>query len=277
MKGYFYGWYLKQLSSEGILAVIPSVSINGAGIIGNIQIITQDDTFNFSNNTAAVDEKHGVIIVGKSVFTLSGFSLDIDEEHVIKGGVKFADLTPLPRDIMGPFSLLGGMECAHMIKSMRHQVYGQVTIDGREYLFNGQSGYFEGDRGKSFPKSYIWTQGMSDRACVMMAAGKIPVKKSSFTGVICAVLLNDKIHRFATYNGARLISADDGHICVRRGETELCAYVEKAAPRPLKAPVDGELRRTIYESPVCRVRFTLKTRGCVLMDFTDDNAGFERA
>ena len=42
--------------------------------------------------------------------------------------------------------------------AMKHQVNGQITVNGQIYKFQNGIGYIEGDRGYSFPERYIWTQ-----------------------------------------------------------------------------------------------------------------------
>ena len=275
--GRFYGWYLKQRGRDGTVAVIPSVSEYEGRLTGNIQIITQDGSFEFTHERAVLDRKNGFMIIGQSCFTKEGFTMKAEGAACAFGNVRFGPLTPLPQDIMGPFALLGDMECRHMVMSMSHETSGYINIGEKGYDFNGGRGYFEGDCGRSFPQSYVWTQGSCGQSAVMMAAASIPIANSSFTGVICAIKHHDRLYRLATYNGARLVYADEKGICIRRGETELSAFCLKARPHALKAPVEGMLERTIYESPACPVRYVLKVRGCVLMDFTDEQAGYECA
>ena len=44
------------------------------------------------------------------------------------------------------------MECRHSVWSMRHLVNGELSVNGKRYSFQNALGYWEGDRGSSFPK-----------------------------------------------------------------------------------------------------------------------------
>ncbi len=274
MNGYFEGWYLKQTGKDGTVAIIPSFCQRRGKIVSNIQIITDESSINFEYGNCKIDRKNGVMSIGRSIFTKHGFILDAEGEHTAFGSIKFSKLTPPCRDIMGPFGLLPNMECKHSVFSMFHSTSGSLTIDGKTYDFNGGRGYFEGDRGKSFPEKYVWTQGANDKYSVMMAAATIPIG-SGFTGVIASVMTPKREYRFATYNGAKLVYANENGFCIRRGNTQLTAEQQSSNPRPLAAPKAGALTRTIHESPSCRVRYKLTSMGCVLNDFYDDTASFE--
>jgi hypothetical protein len=92
-------------------------------------------------------------------------------------------------DIMGPFSFLP-MECRHSVFSMRHGVSGTLRLNGRLLDFEGGTGYIEGDRGRSFPKRYLWTQCSFPEGALMLSVADIPFAGARFTGIIGFVYMN---------------------------------------------------------------------------------------
>lgn len=74
-----------------------------------------------------------------------------------------------------PFKYVPFMECRHSVWSMRHSVSGTVYINGQEYSFQNAWGYWEGDRGHSFPKEYLWTQCCFDGGSLMLSVAEIPI------------------------------------------------------------------------------------------------------
>ena len=72
-------------------------------------------------------------------------------------GMCSASLQVVKYDIMGPFVWVPFMEW-HSVYSVQHAVNGTVWINGETYVFQNAHGYWEGDKGRSFPKEYLWTQ-----------------------------------------------------------------------------------------------------------------------
>ena len=72
---------------------------------------------------------------------------------------------------------------------MLHSVSGSIWVNGREYSFEDGRGYWEGDRGRSFPKKYVWTQCSFPDGSLMLSAADIPLAGIHFTGVIGNVCL----------------------------------------------------------------------------------------
>lgn len=187
----------------------------------------------------------------------------------------FGPLFPLKYDIMGPFALAPFMECRHSVWSMRHPVRGAVDINGQKYFFQNAWGYWEGDRGRSFPKEYIWTQCCFRGGAVMLSVADIPMAGIHFTGIIGFVLWRGKEYRIATYLGARAVKIEDKAVRVKQGNLELDVRLLEESKRPLKAPVKGDMVRTIHESASCRAFYRFRKRGCTLFAFETDRASFE--
>lgn len=276
MHGFFYGWYLKCQSNTQTLAVIPAIHERGKNRTCSIQIITDNNAWTVSFPAVAFYRAAKTIVIGKSRFGTSGIRLAIHTPELrVKGKLSFGPLTPLKYDIMGPFSLMPFLECRHSVWSMQHSVCGTVQINNRKYSFQDAKGYWEGDRGRSFPKVYAWTQCCFSGGSLMLSVADIPVAGFHFTGVICAVLWQGKEYRMATYLGARAVRIQDGIIRIVQGDLELEAHLLERADNPLKAPALGNMVRTIHESVACRAAYRFRKGSHTIFAFETDRASFE--
>lgn len=273
---YFYGWYLKCQSDTQTLALIPAVHSAGNKRTCSIQVITDEDAWTVTYTGDFFRRTKGNIIIGKNRFGKKGIFLAIrTPELTVRGKLDFGPLFPLKYDIMGPFALAPFMECRHSVWSMRHPVRGAVDINGQKYFFQNAWGYWEGDRGRSFPKEYIWTQCCFRGGAVMLSVADIPMAGIHFTGIIGFVLWRGKEYRIATYLGARAVKIEDKAVRVKQGDLELDVRLLEESKRPLKAPVKGDMVRTIHESASCRAFYRFRKRGCTLFAFETDRASFE--
>lgn len=273
---YFYGWYLKCQSDTQTLALIPAVHSAGNKRTCSIQVITDEDAWTVTYTGDFFRRTKGNIIIGKNRFGKKGIFLAIrTPELTVRGKLDFGPLSPLKYDIMGPFALAPFMECRHSVWSMRHPVRGAVDINGQKYFFQNAWGYWEGDRGRSFPKEYIWMQCCFRGGAVMLSVADIPMAGIHFTGIIGFVLWRGKEYRIATYLGARAVKIEDKAVRVKQGNLELDVRLLEESKRPLKAPVKGDMVRTIHESASCRAFYRFRKRGCTLFAFETDRASFE--
>lgn len=273
---YFYGWYLKCQSDTQTLALIPAVHSAGNKRTCSIQVITDEDAWTVTYTGDFFRRTKGNIIIGKNRFGKKGIFLAIrTPELTVRGKLDFGPLFPLKYDIMGPFALAPFMECRHSVWSMRHPVRGAVDINGQKFFFQNAWGYWEGDRGRSFPKEYIWTQCCFRGGAVMLSVADIPMAGIHFTGIIGFVLWRGKEYRIATYLGARAVKIEDKAVWVKQGDLELDVRLLEESKRPLKAPVKGDMVRTIHESASCRAFYRFRKKGCTLFAFETDRASFE--
>lgn len=276
MRDSFYGWYLKCQSDTYTLAVIPAVHQAGGKRTCSIQIITDNDAWTVNFPANAYRRARRNIVIGKNRFSERGIRLAVyTPELSVKGRLVFGPLSPLKYDIMGPFSLVPFLECRHSVWSMRHSVCGTVYINEQKYTFQDAIGYWEGDRGRSFPKEYLWTQCCFPGGSLMLSVADIPVAGIHFTGVIGVVLWQGREYRLATYLGARAVQIRDGMVRVVQGDLELEARLLEAAERPLKAPTKGDMVRTIHESVACRAFYRFRRKGRTIFAFETNKASFE--
>lgn len=278
MSNYFSGWYLKCQSDDQTLAVIPAIHQTGRSRTGSVQLITRDGTWNVPYPAGAlrVDPASSSLSIGSNRFTQHGFRLDIrTPELTAAGTLHFGPLTPLRYDIMGPFSLVPFLECRHSVRSMRHLVRGSLRINDREYSFPRGIGYWEGDRGRSFPREYAWTQCLFPGGSLMLCAADIPLAGIRFTGILGVILYHGREYRLATYLGAKAVQIGNRSIRIVQGDLELEARLLKSDHRPLRAPAEGAMTRTIRESVSCRAFYRFRKAGRTVFAFETGQASFE--
>lgn len=278
MKDYFCGWYFKSQSDEKTLAVIAAYHRSKKSASSSVQLITDNGAWNvdFPYESFRKERRGFEMTVGKNSFGASGMTLDISEPGLTTSGrLGFGGFTPIKYDIMGPFALVPFMECRHSVVSMYHTVNGVITLNGEEFVFDNAHGYIEGDRGRSFPKVYSWTQCVFDGGSLMLSVADIPFGLVRFTGIIGVVYLNGKEYRIATYKGAKAVKIKDGCVTVKQGKMLFTARLVEKHAMDLNAPVNGEMTRTIRESASCRAAYTLEVGGEKLLDLQTDKASFE--
>lgn len=273
----FFGWYFKCQGDGGTLSVIPAFHKNGKNSTCSIQIITDDGAWNVTYPASLWRRRRGFgVDIGKNAFGREGYTLDVSGEGITaNGSVRFGSFTPLRSDIMGPFRFIPFLQCRHSVISMLHTVDGEITVNGRRYLFEGGRGYVEGDRGRSFPEVYAWTHGFTEGGSVMLSVASIPFGLFRFTGIIGAVYEGGREYRIATYRGARPQMIEGGKIVIRQGKKTLTAEQLTRSAHPLNAPVSGAMIRTIRESAACRARYRLTDGEREILSFECPVASFE--
>lgn len=268
-KNYFKGIYFKCEDSEKTVALIPAVHQNSGRLTSSLQIITDDAAHQINLDS-------GAELFNSCRFSMNGIKLDIKDRHTdARGVLRFGPKTPLAYDIMGPFKYVPFMQCRHTVYSMHHRVDGTLTVNGKDYTFNGGSGYIEGDRGYSFPREYLWTHCHTPFCSLMLSVADIPFGFFSFTGVIGAVVTGGKEYRIATYLGAHAVRISDGCATVKQGDYALTARLIKKNAHPLLAPRAGVMSRTIHESASCTAEYIFCRQGEKILHFISDRAGFE--
>lgn len=279
MYGYFEGWYYKQHNGTESIALIPALHSGRDGRpSASLQVVTGDFSCSVPFRDFCFDRRRHCFRLGGNSFTAMGLRLDYaSAELSLSGSLRYGAFMPPSYDIMGPFRLAPFMQCRHTVFSMAHRVDGRIAVNGREFCFRNGTGYMEGDRGRSFPRRYVWTQGEADGISVMMSAAEIPYLGCRFTGVIAAAVRNGREYRLATYTGARLLAVGDGELVIGDNVRQLSARLLRGEARPLAAPRHGRMDRTIHESIGCRIRYTLRERGRTVFDVVGRQAGYENA
>ena len=265
----FEGWYYKQRAGEYMLAFIPGRAAGGAFV----QMIDSNGTRRFSMPDFHV--KGDTVRTGDCVFSPEGVEVRLPG---VAGSLRYGETTPLRSNIMGPFAHLP-MQCSHGVVSMHHTVNGSVTIDGKTHVFQDGSGYAEKDRGRSFPRSYLWLQcnDFPIPCSVMLSVAHIPFLGFSFTGCICALIFGGTEYRFATYRGVKILMPERDRISLRQGNLGLDLTVRPLkGGHPLLAPQDGQMTQTIRESCDAYLRLRLTRAGRCVAACESRYAAFEK-
>jgi tocopherol cyclase len=292
---YFEGWYFKHVAADGgaVFAFIPGVSLSSAGSTAFVQMIdgatgaTRWFPYPLEAFSYSLDEFG--ISVGENRFSLRGIDVRLrDGQGDVEAHLAYAGITPLPfslgsPNIMGPFAYVPFMECYHGVGSLDHAVDGEVRVADRRFDFDGGRGYLEKDWGRSMPRAWIWAQAngfAGPGSCLLFSLARIPWLGRTFPGFFALLSEGGRIHRFATYTGARVASADlrgrDLHVEIRDRRHVLRLHAERSHEGTLLAPVDGAMERRIAESIDARIGVRLEDLGGrLLFEGSGANAGLE--
>lgn len=299
--GFFEGWYVKLVSADRRqrLAVIPGVFRGTEGVDeAFVQVLDGStgrswyqryEVAEFSARRYSLD-----VSVGPNHLTGAGVELDLPAAG-LRGSVRFTGgLQPWPvrvsaPGVMGWYSWVPFMECYHGVVSLDHGLEGvleRTTGGGRTETVDltGGRGYLEKDWGRAFPAGYVWLQtnhfttpGTSLSASVAL----IPWLRGEFRGFIVGLLHEGRLHRFATYTGARttLLAIDDEQVrWSMRGRDghRLDLVADRVRGGLLHAPVRTQMHRRVEETLDATVRVRLTDPGGrVLLEDTGVCAGLE--
>ena len=254
------------------MAVIPGRAEDHAFVLVN----TNDRSYKISYPLSEY-RKGEILRIGENSFSKSGVTLNIrGAELALSGEIRYAGLTPIRYDIMGPFRFFP-MECRHGVISMGHSLSGAVTQNGVFHDYTGGRGYIESDSGKSFPHGYTWVQCNDfKRDCSIMASvAWIPFCGLRFLGCICVVYLNGREYRLATYTGVKILRCQPGVIELKQGKYLLRVETQSQTGQELAAPRFGRMDHVIRESISCTARFLFLRGDKVLFDEKSDCASYE--
>lgn len=278
----FEGWYFKQQSDRHMIAFIPAVHTDNRGNrSGSVQVVTPENSYfiELPVNTFHIDRKNFIIRAGDSTFSAGGIDVCIRNTGLnVDGRLSYGKIRPPCGDIMGPYRLIPLMECRHSVFSLTHTVSGSLTVNGSVLSFTDGIGYLEGDKGRSFPKRYVWTQcswAEKGPCALMLSAAEVKPLGREFIGIIGFVYFKGREFRIATYKGARIMEIGGGTVVVRQGDFTLSAQRLDCGGHALRAPQSGEMKRLIKESLSCKARYVFMEKNSVLFDLTTDHASFE--
>ena len=291
-RGYFEGWYFKQvnLSRGQTVSVIFGVSMNVEHAHSFVQLLLTDPlrTYYFEYPTSAFNIESDTFHIGNNRFSQQGITLDLHLDGFnCTGSLTFTKLSPLKTSfympsIMGPFAYIPGMECNHGVVSMRHRVDGTLELDDETWTFSKDIGYIEKDWGRSFPRRYIWIQGnhfAGSEANLMLSVADIPFLGFTFQGVIAQLDIPGTSIRIATYLGARkdkLRRTKDGFTLeLRQGRYRLTVEAKMDETGILKAPVRGSMHASIKEGLGGSVCVRLTKSGKIIWEDLSGHCGIE--
>lgn len=285
---FFEGWYFKHQNADTVLAFIPGHSVDEKGVKHPfLQIIWNENSYSldFEEEDYLVDRKRNRIVLGRNDFSLTGVKVDIHSKDItIQGIIRYGSLSPIDYTIMGPFQWVPFMECRHEIISMSHALRGSLTVNGKVLDFQGEKGYIEGDRGRSFPRDYLWLQcnRFPQEASVMVSVAHIPFIGHSFQGCICVIQYKGREYRFATYLGVKVVCKRETAVILKQGKYTFKVFLTNRNRRKqtgfshrLLAPDQGKMVRSINEEHLLLARFLLYKEEALIFDLTSDHVSFE--
>ncbi|MBN2414679.1 hypothetical protein JXO52_02505 [bacterium] len=282
---WFEGWYMKLVSRDRsrMLALIPGMCLDGGeGDHCFIQVLDgggATDYFRFPLTAFQAGTRPFLVTVGDSRFSMKCVDIDIHRDgRRIQGRVTFGPGRPWPVRLFSPgamgwYAFVPGMECYHGVLSMSHRLEGVLTIDGRAADFSGGRGYVEKDWGSAFPSAYIWMQCnhfQRDDAGFFLSIARIPWRGNSFTGLLAALCLGDRLYRFTTYTGAVIetcrLSGDRVTIALRRRGLTLEVQAVQSAAGILLGPGGDGMCRHVSESLGSGITLRLSSGDTVLFE-----------
>ena len=291
---FFEGWYYKLVSADerNKVAIIPGI------ILGNdahsfLQVLDGVDGatvyLKFPFEDFRADDRHFALEIGENQFNDRLLNLAINSPQChLTGEIHLGPLNPWPvtlfsPGIMGWYAWMPRMECYHGVLSFSHSLQGTLTLNGKVMDFNNGRGYIEKDWGKSFPAAWVWLQsnhfaGMD--ACITASVAIIPWSGHAFRGFIVGLWLEGKLHRFATYNGARIESLQifDDHVdwVLRNRQSRLFLKAYRVQGGLLRGPTRLDMGQRVLETLNATVHVRLETlQGELLFDAVGAHTGLE--
>jgi tocopherol cyclase len=291
---FFEGWYFKLVSEDERhkVAIIPGVILGKDGhsfiqVLDGLNGTTAYLKFPIQNFHA--DERKLSIEIGENRFDETHLFLALNHPQCqLAGEIQLGPLCPWPvtwlsPGIMGWYAWVPRMECYHGVLSFSHSLQGSLTLNGKKMNFDGGRGYIEKDWGQSFPAAWVWCQSNhfnNKSVCLTASVAIIPWLGNSFRGFIVGLLLNGKLHRFATYNGARIESLEifDNHVdwVLRNRQTRLFLKASRVQGGLLLGPTRLDMGQRVLETLNATVHVRLETlQGKVLFDEIGSHTGLE--
>lgn len=294
IENYFEGWYYKQVTGNAKYTI--SVIFGMATDVNNphafIQIIEnikkKSHYISFPLDSFLAKDNPFCIQIGNSYFYENKMVLDIQDPSItLQGTLYFENLTPLTPTlyrptIMGPFSYMKNMECNHGIVSLHHTVQGTLQYGRKKIDFTDGIGYIEKDYGTSFPKDYIWTSsthGKNTPSSFVLSIAHIPLGPTSFKGIICVLLQEDKPFYFTSYYGCHISTFQKRdhyiEIVLKQGFYTLKVDIEYAEDKSLIAPMKGQMHKEIKESLDATIQVKLYYNKDIMIVETFTHGGLE--
>ena len=278
---YFEGWYFKQVdaAADQAVAIIPGVSYSadGAACHAFVQVVPSGGP---SRRTSRIRSSRpsptpSAGSRSRSARTRSAPRgcrwTSMTASTASRGGSALSawspwPVTPLSPGIMGWYRFVPRMETYHGVLSMDHALTGSLTIDGAVTAFDGGRGYVEKNWGRSFraPQSGRSRNSFSRPGASLMLSVAKSRDTGAFVGNIEGLLVDGRLHRFATYTGARLtrleIGANEAVVVLADAREELEIHLRGCAALTLKAPVLGSMEGRDAESLGGGVDVVLRSR-----------------
>ena len=198
--------------------------------------------------------------------------IEIDENPGISAEILYKNHTLTKRSLLSPgimgwYSYMPFMECYHGLVSLDNDIEGFIQFGDKITDLTGGKGYIEKDWGVSFPKSWLWLQCNTfdnEKTSFFFSIAHIPWLGKYFIGYISVLLFEGKVHKFATYNNAKLdhikLDENSAEIRLRNNDIELNVHAFRKNGSVLQAPTLGKMDRRISESIDADISLEIKTK-----------------
>jgi len=299
---HFEGWYFKIVdkNKHNLFAIIPGIFIdkNQGDSHSFIQIfdgVNNKTYYNrFPNEDFHSKDYDFNIQINSNSFSSNKLFLDLQKSSLkIKGELNFENLIEWPKTliapgIMGWYSWVPLMECYHGIVSLNHSIKGFLNINDNKVDFSNGKGYTEKDWGKSFPEAWVWCQSnhfSTENVSITGSIAIIPWIRNPFLGFIFGLWHENKLYRFTTYSGAKLIHLEINDRIIQsvfeqKGLT-LEIVINRTSGGFLQAPTINGMTHQISESMKSTVDIKLSQKSNnkseIIFEDTGRYAGFEIA
>lgn len=299
---HFEGWYFKIVDKDqqNLYAIIPGIFIdkNKNDSHSFIQIFDGIKNKTYYNRFPIEDfhssEYDFIIQINSNSFSSNKMILDLNNSPLkINGELIFENLVQWPKTliapgIMGWYTWVPFMECYHGIVSLNHSIQGSLNINDQIIDFSKGKGYTEKDWGKSFPEAWIWCQSnhfSSENVSITGSIAIIPWIRKPFLGLILGLWFKNKLYRFTTYSGAKLIhlKVEENKIksVFKQKDITMEIIINRVDGGYLQAPTINGMTHRISESIKSNVEIKLSktSNGKSEIIFNDigRHAGFEIA
>ncbi|MEY4934885.1 MAG: hypothetical protein RIS64_1244 [Bacteroidota bacterium] len=292
---YFEGWYLKIVdkTEKYAFAFIPGISMSPDGTAhAFIQVLDGKQCTATYHRFLATDfvpsEYDFNLQLADNQFSMH--SLKVNLPNMV-GQLQFQNPIPWTKmlgapGIMGWFSFVPFMECYHGVVSLNHNIIGSLEINGEIIDFKGGRGYIEKDWGISFPRGWIWLQtnhfnaNLNEPISLIASVAHIPFLGTHFIGYIVGFWFKGKLHRFATYTGAKMkaqLIDNQVFLSFKDSQYQLDIVATKAGTGNLISPIQGEMTGKMSESLQAIIQIRFCERGILQFEGDGRNAGLEVA
>lgn len=253
---YFEGWYLKLMSADKSIAIIPSIHIENKIRTGHLQWIISSGSQQYSggrsytSDQVFLQKRPFILRLGENEFKPESFS--VSEEGVVLEGF-FDHILPFGSNIMGPFALFKNLPCIHGLQALS----GKVSLTCQTSFFDGNyltDFYCEKDRGTTFPERYLWLHCYfpEKKASLFFSIALVPLGLVRFEGHIANWFDGCQNHTFATYYGSRVKVLENVQgqivIYIENASLRLTIKIRQGSLQKLKSPKEGSMVDNVYES-----------------------------
>lgn len=299
---HFEGWYFKLVDKDqqNFYAFIPGIFIdkNKTDSHSFIQIFNGVNNKTYYNRFPIEDfqskDYDFKIQINSNSFSSNKIFLDLNNSSLkINGELNFENLIHWPKTlispgIMGWYTWVPFMECYHGIVSLNHSIQGSLNINDKKVDFSNGKGYTEKDWGKSFPEAWIWCQSnhfSTENVSVTGSIAIIPWITKPFLGFIFGLWHKNKLYRFTTYTGTKLIHLEMEESKIQsvfeQKELTLEIIINRTNGGFLQAPKINGMTHQISETMNSTVEVKLSQKSNnkneIIFEDTGRHAGFEIA